>query len=690
MSEQSPNPKTPWAKSLAFLAAGFILFETLTGLFIYFLPFSISNQIMVLVHTGIGLLFFVPVAWYQLKHAIAYIDRPINDIKITGYIASTAVIMAIISGLILTWQAALGTGISYIWKNIHLISTFVTLLSLTPHILTLVVRNLKAKEKAPIKPHIAGQKKFGFNSIYIVVIQFMLVGLIMVLYQAPELQSTFPEGYSYPHGKDNPFAPSLARTETGGVIDPNLMSGSQSCGSAGCHEQITEEWETSAHRYAAADPFFRKVQETMATEKGAASTRYCAGCHDPISLFSGTKNIQSAELTNQKGLDEGISCVSCHSIKQTDERGNADYTMQAPERYMFEMEEGQTAKWVSDFLIRAYPAQHVKSYDRSMFKSSKFCASCHKQFLDENINGVGWVQLQNQYDPWKESKWHEEGKMEETIQCRECHMPLMSSSDPARGDATDYNRSAGDGKHRSHEFLGANQFVPTVLNLEGAEKHVERVNKWLKGEIEIPEISDKWESGPGVPVKIIPPANIDSDGKVNFSVLITSNKPGHDFPTGPLDIIQAWLKITVTDQEGHVVYTSGHLDDEWFINPGSFIFKAEPVDEYNNLIDRHNLWELVGVRYSRALFPGHSDYAQYSFNMQDSTGNRRASFEVDTLPGDITELHIEAKLQYRKINQFMMKNVFSKILGVPTAPITTISKDSTRIVLAPGLSSKTE
>ena len=687
MSKKSPDQKTPWAKSLAYLAAGYIIFETLTGLFIYFLPFSISNQIMVLVHTVIGLLFFIPVVWYQLKHVLAYKERPISDIKITGYIATIAVITAIISGIGLTWQAALGSGISYLWKNIHLIATFVTLLSLTPHILTLVVRNLKAKNKAPIKPHIAGQKKFGFNSIYIVVIQFMLVGLIMLLYQPPELQSTFPDGYSYPHGEDNPFAPSLARTENGGVIDPDLLSGSQSCGSAGCHEQITEEWETSAHRYAAADPFFRKVQETMAAEKGAASTRYCAGCHDPISLFSGNKNIQSAELTNQKGLDEGISCVSCHSIKKTDERGNADYSMQAPERYMFEIKEGQTSKWVSDFLIRAYPAQHVKSYDRSMFKSSKFCASCHKQFLDENINGVGWVQLQNQYDPWKESKWHEEGNIEETIQCRECHMPLMSSSDPARGDATDYNRSADDGKHRSHEFLGANQFVPTVLNLEGTEKHVERVNKWLKGEIEIPEISDKWEAGLGVPVKIIPPANINSDGKVNFSVLITSNKPGHDFPTGPLDIIQAWLKITVTDQKGNIVYTSGHLDDEWFINPGSFIFKAEPVDEYNNLIDRHNLWELVGVRYSRALFPGHSDYAQYSFNVQDSTGNRRASFEVDTLPGDITELNIAVKLQYRKINQFMMKNVFSKILGVPTAPITTISEDSARIVLASGSNS---
>ncbi len=39
-------------------------------------------------------------------------------------------------------------------------------------------------------------------------------------------------------------------------------------------------------------------------------------------------------------------------------------------------------------------------------------------------------------------------------------MPLVDSTDPASGDVLDYNRAAGDGKHRSHRFLGANQFIP--------------------------------------------------------------------------------------------------------------------------------------------------------------------------------------------------------------------------------------
>ena len=112
---------------------------------------------------------------------------------------------------------------------------------------------------------------------------------------------------------------------------------------------------------------------------------------------------------------------------------------------------------------------------------------------------MGWVQLQNQFDNWRKSRWNDPEAPEKTIECRECHMPLMDSRDPSRGDDLDRNRSLADGKHRSHRFLGANQFIPKVLDLPGADEHVELTRKWLRGEIEIPEIADKWRTGPAVP-----------------------------------------------------------------------------------------------------------------------------------------------------------------------------------------------
>ena len=80
-----------------------------------------------------------------------------------------------------------------------------------------------------------------------------------------------------------------------------------------------------------------------------------------------------------------------------------------------------------------------------MYKAPEYCAACHKQFIDQEVNNVGWVQLQNQYDNWKASRWYHQGDAAKTIECRECHMPLVDSSDPARGDAADYNRRPDDG-----------------------------------------------------------------------------------------------------------------------------------------------------------------------------------------------------------------------------------------------------
>ena len=181
------------------------------------------------------------------------------------------------------------------------------------------------------------------------------------------------------------------------------------------------------------------------------------------SLFAGTKNVFTEDLSSLHGYQEGVSCIVCHSIQETDLAGNANYVMRQPERYIGETQKGAVAKFVSDFLIRTYPKKHLEEFSKTLFKTPEYCAACHKQFIDEEVNQVGWVQLQNQYDNWKNSRWNHPGDPTKTIECRECHMPLVASLDPASGDALDYNRSETDDKHRSHRFLGANQFMPSHL-----------------------------------------------------------------------------------------------------------------------------------------------------------------------------------------------------------------------------------
>lgn len=245
-----------------------------------------------------------------------------------------------------------------------------------------------------------------------------------------EAVSIFPKDYSFLYGTNRRFAPSLARTDTGGAFDSRSLAGSMTCGTAGCHGQIVQEWKPSAHRYAAMDTVFHGIQDVMAKQNGPESTRYCGGCHDPISLFSGTKNIFAENLTGLQGYQEGISCLACHAIRETDVKGNANYTVTQPHEYLWQWADRGAGRLARDFLIRAYPAEHNRLGKRA-FKKPEYCAACHKQFIDQEVNRVGWVQLQNQYDNWAASHWNHKGDPRKTLECRECHMPLVTSTDPA-------------------------------------------------------------------------------------------------------------------------------------------------------------------------------------------------------------------------------------------------------------------
>ena len=687
------NSTAEWERKLLICVSGLLIFETLTGLSIYLLPFSVPNQIMVLLHTAIGLVFLVPFAWYQIRHWKLYRPRKMSHVKLTGYFALVATVVAIASGLVLTWQAALQTRIGYGWDLVHIVATFALIASVLPHVVVLVLRASRSGNGAVADPILAGAKRFALGSAGVAAVLFVAVAVLTWVYEPVELVDELPADYSYVYGPDRPFAPSLARTSTGSAFDSRSLGGSESCGTAGCHEEILREWQVSAHRYSAMDVAFQKVQTVMAEQNGPESTRYCGGCHDPISLFSGAKNVFNDDLTNLVGYQEGVSCIVCHAIRETDVKGNANYVIVQPERYMFELGEGGRSRFFRDFLIRSYPRYHVETLQHRLFKSPEFCAACHKQFIDEEINQVGWVQLQNQYDNWRKSRWNEPGDPTTTIECRECHMPLTASSDPASGDDADYNRTALDGRHRSHRFLAANQFMPLALGLEGADEHVELTERWLRGELEIPEIEDKWRAGPAVPLELLAPDAVKAGDEVRLQALITNNKVGHDFPTGPLDIIQAWVEIVVTDQAGNVVFESGQRDPQHFIEPGSFIFKAEPVDQYGKLIDRHNLWEMVGVRYRRALFPGFSDRAEFAFSCPASMLAPDGAAKPGAPPLDrhvtiavpprrITSLHVSAKLMYRKADQFLLNFLFGEDSGI-TAPVTVMSETEKTIRVEP-------
>jgi len=660
---------------------GLLLFEIVTGLAVTLGPFSATVQWGVLAHTLVGLVMLLPVCWYTVKHWIDYRERAFSDVVLLGYITAGALLVCLLSGAVVTFEALFRTRTLPLWRNVHLISTLIVLGGVAAHLVLAFLRSRKIAGAVVIR-------SFALRTALIVVGGILLIAVVAFRYPGVRYVNEFPHDYSFLLGKDRPFAPSLARTSTGGAFDARSLSGSMSCGTAGCHEQILEEWKPSAHRYSAMDPVFQGIQMVMAKQNGAESTRYCGGCHDPISLFSGTKNVFVEKLTGLDGYNEGVSCLACHSVQKTDVQGNANFTVMQPQQYLWQWSTAGLGRITRDFLIRSYPSEHMKLSKR-MFKAPEYCAACHKQFIDQEVNRVGWVQLQNQYDNWKASHWNHKSDPIQTVECRECHMPLVPSHDPAAGDSADYNRTIADGKHRSHRFLAANSMMPGLLKLEGADHQTQLTEQWLRGELAIPEIRDKWAEGPVVKLRLEAPTEVFPGERIPIRLILTSNKVGHDFPTGPLDLIQSWVEVNVTDESGNVIFASGRRNDKHFIEPGSFLFKAEPVDQYGNLIDRHNLWEMVGVRYRRSLFPGYSDTVEYQAlcpsSVSAATGTRAAElsetrdFEV-TRAAPAARYLIIATLHYRKIDQFLLNYVLGESSGV-TAPVVDIARASATVTV---------
>ncbi|MCH7521081.1 MAG: hypothetical protein IIB42_05185 [Candidatus Marinimicrobia bacterium] len=207
-----------WRHMLLFFTSGLLLFETLTGLSIYLLPFSIPNQVMVLLHTGIGLIFLIPFGWYQIRHWLIYRTWSMTHIKLTGYFTLAATTVAIVSGLVLTYQVIWGTRISYGWDLAHIIATFTLVAAVVPHIGVLLYRDFKARHQEALQPILRAQKEYGLRTVVLLGGFFAVVALLSFAYEPVKYVNEFPDDYSYLYGPDRPFAPSLATTESGGKV----------------------------------------------------------------------------------------------------------------------------------------------------------------------------------------------------------------------------------------------------------------------------------------------------------------------------------------------------------------------------------------------------------------------------------------------------------------------------------------
>ncbi|HYJ84455.1 MAG TPA: hypothetical protein VEW46_00185, partial [Pyrinomonadaceae bacterium] len=88
-----------------------------------------------------------------------------------------------------------------------------------------------------------------------------------------------------PPAPKEPFSPSNARTEDGGLIPVDQFFPASRC--IGCHQDTHAAWSQSLHRNAAREPFYRESVDILLRTRGIEFTRHCESCHTPVALFAG-------------------------------------------------------------------------------------------------------------------------------------------------------------------------------------------------------------------------------------------------------------------------------------------------------------------------------------------------------------------------------------------------------------------
>ncbi len=480
-----------------------------------------------------------------------------------------------------------------------------------------------------------------------------------------------------PHEGDRFFSPSLVRTQEGRLLPLRSLTMNEYCKT--CHADAYDSWLHSAHRFSSFNnPFYlASVKETRKVvqqrDGDTRGSRWCAGCHDPVPLLSGTFDTASLEEPIEPTGQAGITCTVCHGITAVNStKGNGDYLIEEPLQYPFAFSTSPFLQYVNRQLVKAKPAFHRRTFLKPVHRSSEFCSTCHKVHIPSEVTKYkDFLRGQNHYDGFLLSAASGHGArsfyypLVAQRGCAGCHMPLTPSAD--------FGASIFEGADRlsihDHLFAAANTALPylrrdtqTLRAEQSFLTDVARVDIFglktggaIDGDLHAP-------LRPKVPA-LRPGATYLLD------TVVRTLKVGHPFSQGTADSNEIWLEVTASSG-GRIIARNGAIE-EGTVDPGAHFISVYMLDREGRRVDRRNVQDIFVPLYDHQIPPSAAAVVHYGF----------------TVPNGLTApLEIEVKLQYRKFTRFFTK--YSLGADAPALPITTIASDRISFPVA-GVSQET-
>jgi Flp pilus assembly protein TadD len=494
-------------------------------------------------------------------------------------------------------------------------------------------------------------------------------------------------------GPHSPFWPSSAQTNTGGLIPSDFFMDSELCGQ--CHKDIYEQWKGSMHHFASFNNrFYRSTIEHMQELSGTQGSKWCAGCHDHAVFFNGRFDRLIKEQVNTAEAQNGLGCVSCHSIVHVaSSMGNGDFTIKYPPLHRIASSHNPWIRNLDNFLTYLNPEPHRQTFMQPFMRKDnpEFCATCHKVHLDEPVNHYRWLRGFNEYDNWQASGVSGQGARsfyypEKSSTCSDCHMPLAASNDPGNKQ----------GQIHSHRFPAANTAIPYVNHdneqlrvteqflksgfitvdlfaaapVDDNKSHVETPRRTTGAPVQASTFAVGEEAEQTGPVvlrevgKLAAP--IDAPGvkfqpgrTIRVDAVVRTRKIGHFFPAGTVDGYDVWLDFKAIDATGRVLAWSGQVEDHGRgpVEPGAHFYRSYQLDGDGRPINKRNAWQTRSVLYVRLIPPGAADTVHFQL----------------PIPADARgPIKLETNLNYRKFSRYYTQFAFA---GVAKPGPVTIDSD---------------
>ncbi len=428
------------------------------------------------------------------------------------------------------------------------------------------------------------------------------------------------------------FLPSNMTTDTGEFIDPKSFPTAQYCGH--CHQESHKEWRESAHSNSNRAPWYLRNVAILNTTKGVEYSRHCEGCHDPIAVVAG--NLTQGSEKRRPFDADGVTCTVCHAIQKVDTRGTGSYVLGVPAVLVDEAGQPITRP-VSDGEILAHLDRHSAAVMKPFYRSSEFCASCHKAALPKSLNDYKWQRAISLYDEWQQSSFAKQSPLpfyvkDSVSTCQTCHMQREGMLLPDPG--------AKHGQLASHRWLGANTVVPAFYNFDTQATRIVQFLQASALNVDLFALEHGEDANGSAPAVIAPLGNatfgIKAGELLTADVVIQNKGIAHSLVPEQRDFYEAWVDFTVKDTAGKTLFESGFLKPDGSLDERAHSFTNRLISPQGTLNAEHQVWNNRIVAYNNTIQSGRSQLVRYSFHMPAAA------------EGPVT---LTAAVRYRRFNQ---------------------------------------